>query len=60
MARVLPAGTPLLSLQNGVDNAARAQSAAPQLRVVPGMVPFNVAELAPGHLHRGTQGVLSA
>ena len=60
LACVLPAGTPVLSLQNGVDNAARAQSAAPQLRVVPGMVPFNVAELAPGHLHRGTQGVLAA
>ena len=60
LARVLPAGTPLLSLQNGVDNAARAQAVAPQLRVVPGMVPFNVAELAPGHLHRGTQGVLAA
>ncbi len=45
---------------NGVDKAARAQAVAPQLRVVPGMVPFNVAELAPGHLHRGTQGVLAA
>ena len=56
LARVLPAGTPLLSLQNGVDKAARAQAVAPQLRVVPAMVPFNVAELAPGHLHRGTQG----
>ena len=60
LARVLPAGTPLPSLQNGLDNAARAQAVAPQLRVVPGMVPFNVAELAPGHLHRGTQGVLAA
>ena len=45
---------------NGVDKAARAQAVAPQLRVVPAMVPFNVAELAPGHLHRGTQGVLAA
>ena len=60
MARVLPEGTPLLSLQNGVDNAARAQAVAPQLRVVPAMVSFNVAERAPGHLHRGTQGVLAA
>ena len=39
---------------------ARAQAVAPQLRVVPAMVPFNVAERAPGHLHLGTQGVLAA
>lgn len=56
----LPAGTPVLSLQNGIGNAALAQATAPALACVPGMVPFNIAELAPGHLHRGTSGRLAA
>lgn len=37
-----PAGTALLSLQNGVDNGARIRAAAPDLTVLAGMVPFNV------------------
>jgi 2-dehydropantoate 2-reductase len=60
LARVLPAGTPVLSLQNGIGNAATAQDAAPALEVIAGMVPFNVAELAPGVFHRGTSGELAA
>ncbi len=60
LARVLPAGTPVLSLQNGIGNAAAAQDAAPALDVIAGMVPFNVAELAPGQFHRGTSGALAA
>lgn len=60
LAAVLPAGTPVLSLQNGVDNARIAQAAAPQLRVLAGMVPFNVAELEAGHWHRGSTGALGA
>ena len=60
LAAALPAGTPVLSTQNGVSNAATAQAAAPALRVLPGMVPYNVAELGPGHVHRGTGGVLAA
>ncbi len=60
LARVLPAGTPVLSLQNGIGNAAAAQDAAPALEVIAGMVPFNVAELAPGMFHRGTSGELAA
>ena len=56
----LPAGTPVLSMQNGLVNAPTAQAAAPKLQVVPGMVPYNVAELAPGHFHRGTDGILAA
>lgn len=60
LAQVLPAGTPVLSLQNGVGNAAVARQAAPALHWLPGMVPFNIAELAPGHLHRGTAGRLAA
>ena len=56
----LPPRTPVLSLQNGIRNAAAAQRAAPTLHVLPGMVPYNVAELAPGHFHRGTTGRLAA
>jgi 2-dehydropantoate 2-reductase len=60
LARVLPAGTPVLSLQNGIGNAATAQDAAPALDVIAGMVPFNIAEVEPGHFHRGTSGTLAA
>lgn len=56
----LPAGTPVVSLQNGVANAELARATAPQLRWHAGMVPFNIAELAPGHYHRGTGGALAA
>ncbi len=60
LGRVLPAGTPVLSLQNGIGNAAAAQDAAPALDLIAGMVPFNVAEIAPGQFHRGTSGTLAA
>jgi 2-dehydropantoate 2-reductase len=60
LGRVLPAGTPVLSLQNGIGNAATAQDAAPALDVIAGMVPFIIAELGPGHYHRGTAGMLAA
>jgi 2-dehydropantoate 2-reductase len=60
LARTLPAGTPVLSLQNGIGNVAAARAAAPTLEWIAGMVPFNVAELAPGHFHRGTAGAPAA
>ncbi|HET7864465.1 MAG TPA: 2-dehydropantoate 2-reductase [Burkholderiaceae bacterium] len=60
LAARLPAGTPVISMQNGVSNARIAQQQAPGLRVWPGMVPYNVAELAPGRFHRGTAGALAA
>jgi 2-dehydropantoate 2-reductase len=56
----VPPGTLVLSLQNGIRNAQAAQDSAPSLRVLAGMVPFNVAERAPGHVHRGTSGQLAA
>ena len=56
----LPQGTPVVSLQNGIGNAPQARAAVPQLRWHAGMVPFNIAELAPGHYHRGTGGALAA
>jgi 2-dehydropantoate 2-reductase len=60
LGAVLPAGTPVLSLQNGISNAATARTAAGSLHVLPGMVPYNVAELGPGAYHRGTTGRLAA
>ena len=54
------AGTPVVSMQNGTSNAAIAQAAAPRLRVLAGMVPFNVAQLGAGHFHRGISGALAA
>ncbi|MDM7951168.1 2-dehydropantoate 2-reductase [Hydrogenophaga sp.] len=60
LAERLPLGTVVLSMQNGLRNAEVASAAAPGLRLVPGMVPYNIAELAPGHVHRGTDGHLAA
>ena len=60
LAQHLPAGTPVLSLQNGVTNAEIGAAAAPALQWLPGMVPFNIAEVGPGHFHRGTVGQLNA
>jgi len=56
----LPLGTPVVSLQNGIANADAARQAAPQLHWHAGMVPYNVAEIGPGHYHRGTGGALAA
>jgi 2-dehydropantoate 2-reductase len=60
LAARLPPGTPVLSLQNGVANAQAGASAAPGLVWIPGMVPFNIAEIGPGRFHRGTMGRLAA
>ena len=60
MAAALPAGTTIVSMQNGVSNAAVGREAAPSLEWLAGMVPYNVAELGPGHYHRGTTGTLAA
>ncbi len=48
----------VISFQNGVSNAEVLRAALPGATVLAGMVPFNVAERAPGHLHRGTPGGL--
>ncbi len=56
----LPLGTPVVSLQNGIANADAARGAAPQLHWHAGMVPYNIAEIAPGHYHRGTGDALAA
>ena len=60
LAAALPAGTAVLSLQNGISNAAVAAAAAPSLRVLPAMVPYNIAAIGAGAFHRGTLGRLAA
>lgn len=60
LAEQLPFNTLVLSLQNGLRNADAARSAGRGLRILPGMVPYNIAELSPGHYHRGTNGHLAA
>jgi 2-dehydropantoate 2-reductase len=64
LGAAFPAGTPVLSLQNGVDNVARIRAAAPGLTAIPGMVPFNVTldSDAAGRItaHRATSGNLHA
>jgi 2-dehydropantoate 2-reductase len=59
LAQALPPGTLAISLQNGLTNANTARQHAAALDWRPGLVPFNVAELGPGHLHRGSQGALA-
>ena len=59
LAGTLAPGTPVLSMQNGLHNAELAQAAAPALRVLAGMVPYNVAEIAPGVCLRGNGGALA-
>jgi 2-dehydropantoate 2-reductase len=59
LGTALPAGTPVLSMQNGLGNADTGRTVAPTLDWRAGMVPFNIAELAPGHYHRGTEGALA-
>ncbi|MBS0451590.1 MAG: 2-dehydropantoate 2-reductase [Proteobacteria bacterium] len=60
LAAALPEGTLVLSMQNGISNAAVAAQAGGGLVVLPGMVPYNVAEIGPGAYHRGTAGRLVA
>ena len=51
-----PAHATVVSLQNGVDNATILQGALPGMKVVAGMVPFNVVALGAGRFHRATGG----
>lgn len=60
LAARLPGGTLVVSMQNGIGNVRTALRAAPTFGVLPGMVPFNIAEVGPGHFHRGTLGQLAA
>jgi 2-dehydropantoate 2-reductase len=49
----------VVSLQNGVTNAARLRRRVGARRVFAGMVPFNVLHRPPGGFHRGTSGVVT-
>jgi len=49
-------GATVVSLQNGVDNAAVLVAKLPFHSVVAGMVPFNVQSLGDGRFHRATSG----
>jgi 2-dehydropantoate 2-reductase len=56
IARHAPAGAVIVSLQNGVGNAALLREKLPGRRVLGGMVPFNVIALGDGRFHRATSG----
>lgn len=49
-------GTIILSLQNGVDNAARLRALMPEMTVVEGMVPYNVIRPSPAHVRKTSAG----
>ncbi|GAA4274230.1 2-dehydropantoate 2-reductase [Aquimarina gracilis] len=51
--------TILLCCQNGLGSDHIIKQQYPNNRVLRVMVPFNVAEIKPGHLHRGSEGDLS-
>jgi len=53
-----PAAAPVLSLQNGVGNLDLLRARLPDHVIIGGMVPFNVAQMEGGRLHRGTDGEL--
>jgi 2-dehydropantoate 2-reductase len=59
LARALPIGTLVMCMQNGLHNAEVARSVAARLRFLSAMVPFNVAEIGPGHFLRGSGGNLA-
>ncbi len=48
----------LISLQNGLGNAELLREQLPALKVLTGMVPFNVVQSEPACFHQGTQGTL--
>jgi 2-dehydropantoate 2-reductase len=60
IATCAPAGTPVVSFQNGVENVARIEAAAPHghlgLKALAGMVPYNVVMRSSHHVHRATSG----
>lgn len=56
IARHAPADATVVSLQNGVSNAAILRDALDGRRVLSGMVPFNVISLGEGRFHRATSG----
>ena len=56
IARHAPPDAIVVSLQNGIGNAAVLRSRLPNRRVLGGMVPFNVVAAGQGRFHRATSG----
>jgi 2-dehydropantoate 2-reductase len=56
IAKHAPADAVVVSLQNGVGNAALLREKLPGRRVLGGMVPYNVIALGDGRFHRATSG----
>ena len=56
IANHAPADAVIVSLQNGVGNAALLREKLPGRRVLGGMVPYNVIALGEGRFHRATSG----
>jgi 2-dehydropantoate 2-reductase len=56
IAKRAPADAVVVSLQNGVGNAALLREKLPGRRVLGGMVPYNVIALGDGRFHRATSG----
>ncbi|RWR45913.1 2-dehydropantoate 2-reductase [Sinirhodobacter ferrireducens] len=60
LAPVLAPGSTVLSLQNGLRNAARLAWTLPRVEVLAGMVPFNLVTGPDGRHHRATSGRIAA
>ncbi|HXI05404.1 MAG: 2-dehydropantoate 2-reductase [Bradyrhizobium sp.] len=56
LAKHAPADAVIVSLQNGVSNAALLRERLPGRRVLGGMVPYNVLAAGEGRYHRATSG----
>ncbi|MEZ5872737.1 MAG: 2-dehydropantoate 2-reductase [Nitratireductor sp.] len=56
LASVIVPGTVVVSLQNGIGNAAVLEAAVPHAAVIDAVVGFNVALLGERRFHRGTEG----
>ncbi len=56
IAKSTPKAAPVLSWQNGMENARTLRAALPDHDVRAGMVPFNVVPTDPAGFHRATSG----
>ena len=59
LKRFVGENTVIFCCQNGLGSEKIVQDVFPDNTVLRVMVPFNVAELKPGHLHRGSEGSLA-
>lgn len=59
LTSLVDADTVIICCQNGLGSEQPVKDAFPGNTVLRAMVQFNVAELAPNHLHRGSEGALT-